>query len=366
MATTTMAARVVSSHETKSLLLSALTLHRGGISVGASRVQAQAAQPRVTGAGSVLAATQTRPWVGSCRFCSGGSSAAGTSVNAHPGVSGRAAEAKWSTEPSQFGMRRTVMARSAMGGSGRGERAETPDDGVAAGSMNIGASSTATSTSTVTTSSGATESAAVASEAETSRPAVRKVVRRRVAAPVQEVLPTRGVEEKGITVEGVAKVDRDDEEGKWQRIALLCAGDVASLLLFAFIGKVSHGSAVASFDFVQVAAPFVAGWLLSAPVLGGYGAEARGLKGTFPATGAAAKCWAVGVPLGIVIRGLSNGHMPPKAFVIVTLGTTFVLLVGWRSAFAVWSGKSGKKSGGNRRGNPLEFLQLLTSLVRRW
>ena len=38
--------------------------------------------------------------------------------------------------------------------------------------------------------------------------------------------------------------------------------------------------------------------------------------------------------LGLVIRGVSRGAVPPVPFIIVSLVATGVLTVGWRTAFA--------------------------------
>ena len=115
---------------------------------------------------------------------------------------------------------------------------------------------------------------------------------------------------------------------------------------------------------------------------------------------------------GILLRAAGRGYLPDRSFVVVTLAFTGVLLIGWRTvlAFALpkvlaqahhkkrtcpikdlvavspyyqaimltgtltfWgvqipsaddSGSAGQ--GRNRKGNPFEFLQLLTSLVKRW
>jgi hypothetical protein len=77
---------------------------------------------------------------------------------------------------------------------------------------------------------------------------------------------------------------------------------------------------------------------VAAPLLGGYGPAARG-SAPSAAAAAAAKCWAVGVPLGLVLRGLSRGYVPPGPFIVVSMVTTAVLLVGWRSALAATSKK---------------------------
>ena len=53
----------------------------------------------------------------------------------------------------------------------------------------------------------------------------------------------------------------------------------------------------------------------------------------------AAKCWAVATPLGLVLRGLSKGYIPPTPFIVVSMVSTAVVLVGWRSALAAVSKK---------------------------
>lgn len=76
-----------------------------------------------------------------------------------------------------------------------------------------------------------------------------------------------------------------------------------------------------------------AGWFGSASVLGGYGQQAQdGYVG--PAALTAAKVWAVGIPTALVLRGLLKGYPTPTPFVIVALGATAVLMLGWRSALA--------------------------------
>ena len=47
------------------------------------------------------------------------------------------------------------------------------------------------------------------------------------------------------------------------------------------------------------------------------------------------KGWAVAVPLGIALRGAIKGYVPPTPFIIVTLISTLVILVGVRVLFAV-------------------------------
>lgn len=76
-----------------------------------------------------------------------------------------------------------------------------------------------------------------------------------------------------------------------------------------------------------------AGWFASGAVLGGFGPDAQGSKAR-PAAVAAARTWAVGVPLGIAIRSVSRGYVPAVSFMAVAMAATGVLMVGWRTALA--------------------------------
>jgi hypothetical protein len=105
------------------------------------------------------------------------------------------------------------------------------------------------------------------------------------------------------------------------------------LLAFAAIGRANHGEAVATLDTLGTALPLIVGWFASGAALGGFGADAQGAQAG-PAAAAAAKTWAVGVPLGIALRSASRGYVPAASFIGVTLGITCALMVGWRVALA--------------------------------
>ena len=180
------------------------------------------------------------------------------------------------------------------------------------------------------------------------------------AAPKTSSIKVIPVEQRSRDAfQGVARVDEEDTRG---RAAALVAGDVAALMLFAAIGRGNHGEGVFLADVCATAAPFAAGWFLASPVAGVYGASARGKK-VGPAAAAAAKGWALGIPAGLVFRGIGKGAIPPKPFVIVSLAATGVFLIGWRAWFAA---SAGGDEDGNKKGNPLEFMGLLMSLTKRW
>lgn len=187
----------------------------------------------------------------------------------------------------------------------------------------------------------------------------------------ENTLQTVAVEKDGISVEGVIQFDKRQPPPwrKWRRVAILAGGDILGLLLFSAIGRINHGMPVLDWETLHTADPFVAGWLLSAYFLGGFESEGLGMSGALKAAVTAIKSWAIGIPLGLAIRGVTAGHFPAASFILVSMGSTFILLVGWRTVFtSVFPNdeQSRKKREIYRQGSPLEFFELLTSLVRRW
>ncbi|XVF64228.1 hypothetical protein PTKIN_Ptkin09bG0151800 [Pterospermum kingtungense] len=180
------------------------------------------------------------------------------------------------------------------------------------------------------------------------------------------------VGQEDVPLEGVIQFEKPTSSSsrliKWGRVALLAGGDVLALLLFSAIGRYNHGLPIFQMDTLRTADPFIAGWFLSAYFLGGYGEDGLGANGLSKAIIAAAKSWGLGIPLGLIIRAATSGHIPPYTFVLVTMGSTSVLLIGWRvlliSIFPDESKR--KKNDVYRRGSPFELFELLTSLVRRW
>ncbi|KAJ8773289.1 hypothetical protein K2173_028466 [Erythroxylum novogranatense] len=177
------------------------------------------------------------------------------------------------------------------------------------------------------------------------------------------------VAEDSVPLEGVIQFEKPTSSrlDKWGRVALLAGGDVLALLLFSAIGRYSHGFPVFDYETLRTADPFIAGWFLGAYFLGGYGEDGRGMNGFSNSVIAAAKSWAVGVPLGILIRAVTSGHIPPYTFILVTMGSTAVLLIGWRAlSVRILPDSTSKKNDMYRQGSPFELFELLSSLIRRW
>ncbi|KVI06737.1 Protein of unknown function DUF3054 [Cynara cardunculus var. scolymus] len=206
--------------------------------------------------------------------------------------------------------------------------------------------------------------------------------------------PISIVSQENVPLEGVIQFEKPDTNSRfrrWGHVALLSGGDVLAILLFSAIGRFSHGFSVFDAETLRTADPFIAGWFLSAYFLGGYGEDGRGVNGKSKAITAAVKSWALGVPLGIFIRAASVGHIPPTRFIAVTMGSTALLLVGWRALLSnLLVDDKSKKNDIYKRGSAFELFEvsklelrlcrnfsfrgcstnllpeLLTSLVRRW
>ncbi|KAG6400371.1 hypothetical protein SASPL_137199 [Salvia splendens] len=226
--------------------------------------------------------------------------------------------------------------------------------------------------------------------------------------------PISLVGQENVPLEGVIQFEKPDSSSrlaKWGLVALLAGGDVAMLLLFAAIGRSSHGLPVFDFETFKTADPFIAGWFLSAYFLGGFSKEGRGKNGLQSAVcykhgsvmvrnvlfllEESRKCFALlrvvdrrkterrhpgldlllsanlsdvrshhnmlsfTFQLGIIIRALSIGHPPPTNFMLVTMGSTAVLLIGWRALFfIIFPSDKGKKNDVYKRGSPFELFEV--------
>ncbi|KAL6012892.1 hypothetical protein ACLOJK_003381 [Asimina triloba] len=168
------------------------------------------------------------------------------------------------------------------------------------------------------------------------------------------------VEEDSVPLEGVIQIERPASSPSRLEspIALLAGGDFVALLVFAAIGRFSHGFPLLDVETLHTADPFIAGWFLSAYFLGGYGDDGKGMNGRSKAIFAAAKSWAVGIPVGLIIRAVTSGRIPPSTFILVTMGTTGVLLLGWRTLItSLLPNDKSKKNDVYRQGNPFELFE---------
>lgn len=121
------------------------------------------------------------------------------------------------------------------------------------------------------------------------------------------------------------------------RTAALVAGDVVALLVFAAIGRRSHGEAAGLAAILEVgrtALPFIVGWLAVAPWTGAF--DPARTAGVVPMLRATLLGWAGGLLLGAVVRAGMIGRLSPASFYVVTFLVALLLLGGWRGAFALF------------------------------
>jgi hypothetical protein len=124
------------------------------------------------------------------------------------------------------------------------------------------------------------------------------------------------------------------------RTAILVAGDVITLLIFAAIGRRSHGEAAglaALGEVARTALPFIIGWLAVAPWAGAFDpARSTGVAAMLRAT---ILGWVGGLLLGAVVRAGMIGRFSEWTFYAVTFGVALLMLGGWRTAFALAEGR---------------------------
>jgi hypothetical protein len=131
-----------------------------------------------------------------------------------------------------------------------------------------------------------------------------------------------------------------------RQTALLIAGDIITFVVFAAIGRRSHGEAAgfeAILQVLETAAPFMIGWFVVSPFVGAFKREIV-LQPRSMAT-RTALAWLLALPIGLVLRALIRNTGIPTSFAVVTFLVVLVLLGGWRTIFA-W-----RAAQGGRRGN---------------
>jgi hypothetical protein len=124
------------------------------------------------------------------------------------------------------------------------------------------------------------------------------------------------------------------------RAAALVAGDIVALLVFAAMGRGSHGLAsglAAVGETARTAAPFIIGWLAVAPWLGAFAPAAT--RGVGPMLRVTLLAWLPALAAGALLRAAAIGRLSPLSFYLVTLIVGLLLLAGWRAAFALAEGR---------------------------
>jgi len=122
-----------------------------------------------------------------------------------------------------------------------------------------------------------------------------------------------------------------------QAIIFLVIGDVVCFLVFAALGRNTHGEAsglAAIPQIVLTALPFAIGWFLVSPFVGAFRREVV----TRPRAMAirTALSWLLSWPVAMLLRGIFVDHgIPPLSFAIVVLLFNMAILLVWRCLFAL-------------------------------
>jgi Protein of unknown function (DUF3054) len=122
-----------------------------------------------------------------------------------------------------------------------------------------------------------------------------------------------------------------------QRIATLVVGDALAFLVFAAIGRGSHGEATGLAAIPQIvltALPFAAGWFIVAPFAGAYRRELTADPRKMAIRTVLA--WVLAWPVAMALRGLFVDHaVPPISFAIIALLFNTAILLIWRWPYAL-------------------------------
>jgi hypothetical protein len=116
-------------------------------------------------------------------------------------------------------------------------------------------------------------------------------------------------------------------------------GDAIVFLIFAGIGRASHGEAVgnAALRTVGTALPFLAGWFAAALVWRVYASETlhvhRGGLTRVTVT------WITGAIIALTIRSILEHRVVPATFAGIAFGFNLVLLLLWRTVIVTLARK---------------------------
>jgi hypothetical protein len=131
----------------------------------------------------------------------------------------------------------------------------------------------------------------------------------------------------------------DNRRGKIGRIILLVIGDAIAFLIFAAVGRRSHGETASISSFLQVAGtatPFALGWFIIAPLVGAY--RCRQTTGVRKMAQWTALSWLAAWPVALLFRGITvDRAVPPWTFMLISLISNMLFLEVWRVLFA-WLG----------------------------
>src|SRR5437763_16738114 len=133
------------------------------------------------------------------------------------------------------------------------------------------------------------------------------------------------------------KAKAPPEMSNTRRIATLVVGDALTFLIFAAIGRSSHGEAAGLAAIPQIvltAAPFAAAWFIVASFAGAYRRELTVEPRKMAIRTVLA--WVLSWPVAMALRGIFVDHaVPPISFALITLIFNTLILLVWRWPFAL-------------------------------
>jgi DUF3054 family protein len=122
-----------------------------------------------------------------------------------------------------------------------------------------------------------------------------------------------------------------------QAATILVIGDLLCFLIFAALGRDTHGETsgfAAIPQIIKTALPFAAGWFLVSPFVGAFRHKILAQPRAMVLRTVLA--WLLSWPVAMILRGIFVDHgIPPFSFAFVVLLFNTVLLLVWRWPFAL-------------------------------
>lgn len=155
-------------------------------------------------------------------------------------------------------------------------------------------------------------------------------------------LSNSGTEERNTSV---LAASRPESRKGARRLWTMVAGDAVAFLVFAIIGRRSHGEGAGLQAVLQIAwtaLPFLVAWFLIAPLLGAFRRDV--LNDPKKMEAQTLKAWIAAWPLGLLLHFVSKQELPTistvVSFGLVTLITNALFLSIWRLPLAFFTRKN--------------------------
>ena len=104
--------------------------------------------------------------------------------------------------------------------------------------------------------------------------------------------------------------------------------DIAWIVLFAMLGRRSHGTETGLVAVAATAGPFLAGYAVAIAI--------TRLRTSPSALGRGAVAVAITLVIGMAIRTILYGRVPDPAFIVVATVVLAAGMLGWRVVALVW------------------------------